>query len=382
MNKQDYYDILGVSRTADARELKRAYRRLAMAYHPDRNPDDQEAEVKFKATAEAYQILSDPDQRSLYDVFGHDGIQGRSRPSSAGFASVDDIFAQFNDMFGDIFDFPGAPKGSGPSKKSGAKKGVDLKTTLDISFEDAIFGTQAQVTFKRQDTCQSCEGSGASSTQECVPCERCAGQGEVRLSQGFFTVSTPCSLCGAKGYTVQEACLDCHGAGLKVEHVTKAIKIPPGVNDGARLRLPGQGNLSGATQERGDVLVTVAVGASHVFEREGLDLHYRARIPFVMAALGGQIEIPTLHVTQLLDLPPGTQFGDTHTLKGAGVTHTNQKSTGDILVHCVVEMPQALGKRQSELLRELARSMELDPEKPLPSAHAPLKTLPQEDEAS
>ena len=375
MTKMDYYQVLGVARTAEPRELKRAYRRLAMEYHPDRNPEDREAETKFKATAEAYEVLSDPDKRSLYDIFGHEGLQSKPSPS-AGNVNIDDIFAPFEHIFGGMFDFGPAPGGhgqkKGPNKSKTPRQGLDIKAQVQVSFEDAVFGGRGSVHFDREQECLSCLGQGAP-TAERTQCARCQGEGEVSLSQGVFKFSSPCTMCAGRGFLIQDACEECDGDGIVRESVTKKIKIPAGVADGARLRLPKQGNLPPGAQVRGDVFVTVCVEPHEVFERDGLDLHYRAHVPYVLAALGCKVEVPGPETLHTVSIPAGTQYGDQHVLAGAGVTHTSGARRGDIVVHCIVEVPSRLRDQERELLEQLARVGNLDPYSPLRTPHAPLR---------
>lgn len=351
MNKRDYYEILGVRRDASERELKRAYRRLAMKCHPDRNPDDAEAEALFKVAATAYEVLTDPRQRQIYDNFGHEGLDARRGGRGAGFESVEDIFAQFNDLFGDVFGFGEEQR---RKREQEPRRGEDIRHELELSFEDAVFGARKAFTLAREVSCGECDGTGAAPGSEPVECAACEGRGEVTLKQGFFSVSSTCKHCQGRGVLLTDACAACQGQGARVEERELNVRIPAGVEDGTRLRIRGEGAPGLRGGEPGDVLVTLRVAESELFERDGLNLHYRAPISFAQAALGCTLRVPTLDGEALCEIPAGAQFGDIHKLEGEGVRHVNGRRTGNLLVHILVTTPTSLSERQRELLRELA----------------------------
>ncbi len=347
MSKRDYYEVLGVSRDAGDRELKKAYRTLAMKYHPDRNPGDEEAEKRFKEAAEAYEVLNDSEKRQIYDRFGHEGLSGRS--GGAGFSNVDDIFSQFGDIFGDIFGFGRQQRRGGP------QRGADLRLDLELEFEEAVFGTSREVDVPRHTECETCEGSGAEPGTEPIVCGACQGRGQVHHSQGFFTLSSTCPECRGQGKIITSPCGDCDGSGLIEEVREVSVKIPPGVDDGTRLRLRGEGEAGRKGGPRGDLYVFLHVKSSEVFVREGSNLHLEAEISFVQAALGCDLEIPTLEDPATVKIKPGTQFGDTIKLDGRGIQRVNRPGArGDLVVHCKVTVPDTLSKKQRKVLEEFA----------------------------
>lgn len=352
MSKRDYYEVLGVSRDVGERELKKAYRKLAMEYHPDRNPGDNEAEVKFKEAAEAYEVLNDPEKRKIYDRFGHDGLNGRQ---GAGFSSVDDIFSQFGDVFGDIFGF-----GRSQRRRGGPSRGADLRLDLELEFEEAAFGTSREVEVPRHSTCGTCEGSGATPGSEAIVCGACQGRGQVHHSQGFFTLSSTCPECRGSGKIITSPCEDCDGSGLVEEVREVNVKIPPGVDDGTRLRLRGEGEAGQKGGPRGDLYVFLHVKPSDIFVREGANLHLEAEISFVQAALGCKLEIPTLEEPTTVTIEPGSQFGDTIVLDDQGIQSINRPGRrGDLVVHLKVRVPTKLNKKQRELLEEYAEESDI-----------------------
>ena len=352
--KADYYDLLGVDRSADAKTLKSAYRKLAMKYHPDRNPDDPEAEAKFKEINEAYSILSDDQKRAAYDRMGHAAF---GNGGGAGFQDPFDIFSQifgggaagggFADMFG------GAARGGGRGRTS---RGSDLRYELEISLEDAFTGKEVDVTVPIAESCDRCDGNGAEPGATIETCPTCNGAGRVRTQQGFFTMERPCSTCGGQGEYVSEPCTKCDGVGQTREQTTLDVTIPAGVEDGTRIRLSGQGDAAPRGQgQRGDLYIFVSVAPHDLFEREGPNLFCEAPVPMTTAALGGEIEIPTIDGGRSkIKIPEGAQSGSRLRLRSKGMSQLRSTSRGDMYVELSVETPQKLTSRQRELLEEFA----------------------------
>ncbi|MEM1187924.1 MAG: molecular chaperone DnaJ [Pseudomonadota bacterium] len=349
MSKRDYYEVLGVEKGADEKEVKKAYRRVAMKYHPDRNPDDADAEEKFKEASEAYEVLSDAEKRAAYDRFGHAGVEGQVG-GGGGFAggSFADIFG---DVFGDIFG------GGGGRSRGGAQRGADLRYTLDISLEDAVRGTTVEIRVPTLVVCTSCDGSGARKGSGRTTCGTCGGVGQVRMQQGFFQVQQTCPTCHGRGYTIADPCPTCRGQG-RVEKTKKlSVKVPPGVDTGDRIRLAGEGEAGAEGGPPGDLFVQMSVKQHPLFERDGKHLFCEVPITFADAALGGELEIPTLDGRVKLKIPPETQTGKLFRLRGKGVQPVRGGGVGDLLCRAVVETPVNLSKQQKELLRELQDSL-------------------------
>ena len=352
--KADYYELLGVDRGADAKTLKSAYRKLAMQYHPDRNPDDPEAEAKFKEINEAYSILSDDQKRAAYDRMGHAAF---GNGGGAGFQDPFDIFSQifgggaagggFADMFG------GAARGGARNRPS---RGSDLRYELEISLEDAFTGKDVEVTVPIAETCDRCDGAGAEPGATIETCPTCNGAGRVRTQQGFFTMERPCSTCGGQGEYVSEPCTKCDGVGQTREQSTLDVTIPAGVEDGTRIRLSGQGDAAPrGNGQRGDLYIFVSVAPHDLFERDGPNLFCEAPVPMTTAALGGEIEIPTIDGGRSkIKIPEGAQSGSRLRLRGKGMSQLRSTSRGDMYVELSVETPQKLTARQRELLEEFA----------------------------
>ncbi len=352
MNKRDYYEVLGVSKDASDKELKRAYRKLAMQYHPDRNPDNPEAEQKFKEASEAYEVLSDAEKRARYDRFGHEGLRGGGR---AGFNDMDDIFNQFGDIFGDMFGF-----GGGRRRRGGPQRGADMRYDLELSFEEAAFGTTKELTIPRHVDCETCDGSGAKPGTSPTTCETCQGRGQVHHRQGFFTLSSTCPHCNGEGEIISDPCPDCNGEGkTKVERQVE-VTIPAGVDAGTRLRLRQEGENGSRGAPRGDLYVFLHVQESEHFQRDGADLHHKKEISFVEAALGADISVPTLEDEQEITISPGTQHGDTKILKNEGLAKLRGSGRGNLIVHFDITIPTDLSKRQRELLEEFAELSDID----------------------
>lgn len=348
MAKRDYYEILGVSKDVSAADLKKAYRRVAMKYHPDRNPDDKTAEDKFKEASEAYEVLSDSQKRAAYDQFGHAGVDPNSGMGGAGGG-----FGNFSDIFGDVFgDIFGGGRGRG-----GASRGSDLRYNLDLTLEDAVRGTTVQIRVPTLTACDLCDGSGAKKGSSAKTCTTCAGMGQVRMTQGFFSVQQTCPTCGGRGTVISDPCTACRGQGRKEETKTLSVKVPPGVDTGDRIRLSGEGEAGLEGGPPGDLFVQVNVLAHEIFQRDGTDLYCEVPVDFVDAALGGELEVPTLDGRVKLKVPPETQTGKLFRLRGKGVTPVRGGSPGDLMCRVVVETPVNLGNKQKELLRQFQATM-------------------------
>jgi molecular chaperone DnaJ len=350
MAKRDYYEVLGVSKNASADELKKAYRRLAMKHHPDRNPGDEQAETLFKEAKEAYEVLADPRKRSAYDQFGHAGVDGQGAGGfgggfggGAGFADI------FGDVFGDIF--------GGGRSRGGATRGADLQYTLRLSLEEAVRGTTVEIRIPTTQACKTCGGSGAKPGTDKRVCSTCGGQGVVRIQQGFFFIQQPCPDCGGEGEVVEHPCTDCGGTGRVETQKTLSIKIPPGVDTGDRIRHAGEGAPGEKGGPPGDLYVLIEVKPHPLFRREGADLLCDMPIGFTTAALGGEIEVPTLDGEVKLTIPEETQTGKVFRLRGKGVRPVRGGAQGDLLVTVHVETPVKLNREQRELLEAFERSL-------------------------
>ncbi|MFH1625579.1 MAG: molecular chaperone DnaJ, partial [Pseudomonadota bacterium] len=341
-----YYDILGVSRGASGEEIKKRYRKLAMKFHPDKNPGNKEAEERFKEAAEAYEVLRDPAKRQLYDQFGHEGLQGTG---FRGFSGFEDIFSTFGDIFDDFFGF-----GTG-RRRTPARRGADLRYDLELSFEEAAFGRETEIEVPKFVQCDTCEGTGASPGTYPVNCPGCQGRGQVMRSQGFFSISTTCPNCNGEGKIIANPCQDCRGTGRVRRKKRVSVKIPGGVEDGSRLRLRGEGEEGERGGLPGDLHVVVHVLPHPFFERAGDDIVCLVPISFTQAALGAEIEIPTLNGARTITIPRATQSGYAIHLRGEGTYHLRGAGRGDQIVQVIVKTPTKLTKQQEELLKELAR---------------------------
>ena len=347
-SKADYYELLSVSRDIGAEELKKAYRKAALRYHPDRNPDDKAAEEKFKDLSEAYQVLSDPEKRAQYDRFGHAAFEQGAGGFGGGF---DFSTHNFEDIFGDIFgDFFG-----GGGRAGRQVRGQDLSYSLEVSFEEAAFGTEKTVSIPRRATCAACQGSGAKPGTRPQTCGTCRGSGQMRFQQGFFTVARTCNQCDGHGSVVTDPCAECRGAGAVRKTSNLQIKIPGGVDAGSRLKLRGEGEAGPAGGIAGDLYVTIHVGAHPLFERQHNEVICELPISFPQAALGADIEAPTLEGKIKMKVPAGTQSGSVFRLRGKGIVDLRGGGRGDQLVRIVVETPTDLGAKQKELLEEFAQ---------------------------
>ena len=349
MSKRDYYEILGVSKGADAKDIKKAYRRVAMKYHPDRNPDAPDAEDKFKEASEAYEILSDGDKRAAYDQFGHAGVDPQMGAGGGFQGNFSDIFG---DVFGDIFG------GGGGRGRGGPQRGADLRYTLDISLEHAVKGTTVKIRVPTLVACEPCDGNGARSGSAAATCGTCGGAGQVRMQQGFFQVQQTCPKCRGKGKVISDPCPSCRGNGRVEETKTLSVKVPPGVDTGDRIRLSGEGEAGPDGGPPGDLFVQMSVKDHAIFERDGKHLFCEVPINFADAALGGELEVPTLDGRVVLKIPAETQTGKLFRLRGKGVKPVRGGPVGDLLCRVVVETPVSLNKRQKELLDELKQTMQ------------------------
>ncbi|MDK9689320.1 molecular chaperone DnaJ [Azospira sp.] len=351
MAKKDFYEVLGVNRDASDDEIKKAYRKLAMKFHPDRNPDNPKAEEQFKEAKEAYEILSDGQKRAAYDQYGHAGVdpQAGGFGGSGGFGGggFGDAFA---DIFGDIF---GGRAGGGGGGRSNIYRGADLRYNLEISLEQAAKGTETKIRIPTMEVCDTCSGSGAKSGTQPKTCPTCQGSGQVRLQQGFFSIQQTCPKCHGTGRIIPDPCGTCHGAGRVKQHKTLSVKIPAGVDEGDRIRLAGEGEHGVNGGPPGDLYVQIHLKAHSVFQRDHNDLHCEMPISFTTAALGGEIEIPTLDGAAKIKIPAETQSGKVFRLRGKGIKGVRSHVHGDLLCHVVVETPVNLTERQKELLREL-----------------------------
>ncbi len=361
MSKRDYYEILGVERDVSERDLKKAYRRVAMKYHPDRNPDDKDSEDKFKEASEAYEILSDSQKRAAYDQYGHAGVDPQSGmgAGAGGFGSFSDIFG---DVFGDIFG-GGAGRGRG-----GPARGADLRYTLDLDLEDAVRGTTVKIRVPTLVACETCHGSGAKAGTKPTSCSTCGGVGQVRMQQGFFSVQQTCPNCRGKGTIIADPCGDCHGHGRIEETKTLSVKVPPGVDTGDRIRLSGEGEAGAEGGPSGDLYVQVSVREHEIFQRDGKNLYCEVPVSFVDAALGGELEVPTLDGRVKLKVPAETQTGKLFRLRGKGVAPVRGGAPGDLLCRVVLETPVNLTHKQKELLKEFQATVKGDKHSPRQSS--------------
>jgi molecular chaperone DnaJ len=356
MNKRDYYEVLGISRDASSEEIKKAYRKLALKFHPDRNPGNKEAEEKFKEAAEAYSVLIDSEKRPIYNRFGHEGLRGEGFTGFTGFDSS--IFRDFEDILGDFFgfsfgDFFGTRS---KSRRYYPQRGRDLGLELKITLEEAAFGTEKEIKLSRTEFCTFCHGSGMSPGTKKSTCHHCQGMGQVRYSQGFFTVSRTCNNCRGSGEIITSPCKECHGSGkAKVKRILK-VNIPAGIDDGSKLRIAEEGDSGDAGASRGDLYVLISLEKHKFFEREDGNLYCQIFISFPQAALGGKVEIPTLEKSETLKIPSGVQSGDVFRMKGKGVKSFHSNGKGDLFVKVKVETPKNLTKDQKDLLQKFGQS--------------------------
>jgi molecular chaperone DnaJ len=344
--KRDYYEILGVAKNATGDELKSAYRKLALQFHPDRNPGDRNAEEKFKEAAEAYEVLRDPNKRSIYDQFGHQGLEGSG---FSGFGGFEDIFSSFSDIFEDFFGF-----GTRRRPRSRVQRGADLRYDLKLDFMEAAFGTETEINIQKKEACRECSGSGSEPGTQPQTCRQCGGAGQVSRSQGFFTVRTTCPNCHGIGQTNPYPCKKCRGTGQLMVAKTVAVKIPAGVDNGSRLRLNGEGEAGAYGGPAGDLYIFIYVEPHEFFKRRDSDVICQIPISFVQAALGDKINVPTLNGEKTLEIPKGTQPGDIFYLHGEGIASLRNRKRGDQIIQIDIKTPTHLTKKQEALLREFA----------------------------
>ncbi|MDD7804212.1 MAG: molecular chaperone DnaJ [Endozoicomonas sp. (ex Botrylloides leachii)] len=351
MAKRDYYEVLGVQKSASEKDIKKAYRRMAMKYHPDRNPDDKKAEESFKEVNEAFEILSDEQKRRAYDQYGHAGVD----PSAGGASGFGG--GNFGDIFGDVFGdiFGGA---SGGQSRSSVQRGADLRYQLELSLEEAVKGVSKQVRIPTLVECKTCNGSGAKKGTQPTSCSTCGGIGQIRMQQGFFSVQQTCPDCRGHGKVIKHPCSSCHGEGRVQEHKTLSVKIPAGVDTGDRIRLSGEGEAGANGGPAGDLYVQVSVIDHPIFQRDGKNLYCEVPITFTDAALGGELEVPTLSGRVKLKVPAETQTGKLFRLRGQGVRSVRGGSTGDLMCRVVIETPVKLTEKQKDLLRHLHQTFE------------------------
>lgn len=348
MSKKDYYEVLGVSKGADEKELKKAYRRLAMKYHPDRNPDSKEAEEHFKEAKEAFEILNDPQKRQAYDQYGHAGVD----PSQGGFGHGGGN-GNFSDIFGDVFgDIFGGGGGGGRGGRQRQRRGADLQYNMEMSLEEAVKGVKKTIKIPTYVNCDPCDGSGAKKGSSSTSCETCKGAGQVRMQQGFFSVQQTCPTCQGQGTVIKDPCSSCSGQGRVRKEKTLSVKIPAGVDTGDRIRLTGEGEAGGPGAIAGDLYVQAHVREHKIFEREGDNLYCEMPISFASACLGGELEVPTLDGKVKLKIPAETQTGRMFRLRGKGITPMRGGMKGDLLCRVVVETPVNLNKEQKNMLKE------------------------------
>ena len=369
VSKADYYEVLGVSRSCTEQELKSAYRKQALKYHPDRNPGDRAAEEKFKQASEAYQVLSDADKRAAYDRYGHAGLGGQGFGGSP-FPGGMDIGDIFGDLFGEMFGMGG----TGP-RASRQQRGDDLRFDLTIDFEDAIFGMETDVKLRRLEACASCGGRGSASGRGPSVCSHCGGRGQLRYQQGFFSVARTCAACGGTGQVIGDPCPACRGEGRAAAEVKLNVKVPPGVEEGTRIRYAGEGDAGRAGGPKGDLYVVLSIRPHDFFERHGYDLHCVIPISFPQAALGDEFEIEGIDGPINIKIPEGTQSGREIRIRGRGVPHLNEKRNGDLVVKAVVQIPRKLSRAQRELVQKLGESMAVENKPTAPGLLEKMKDL-------
>jgi len=348
-----YYEVLGVMKTASGEEIKRSYKKLALQYHPDRNPGDEEAIIKFKECAEAYEVLSDADKRSRYDQFGHAGVKGAAGRGGPQFQDLGDIFEQFGDLF-EGFGFFGGGSGRGRRGRGGAQRGAHLRTSVDVGLLEAAKGCEQEITVDRKKSCEHCSGSGSEPGHDPERCDYCGGQGQVVQSQGFFRVQTTCPACRGAGQVIRHKCNHCYGSGRQDEEVKLSVRIPPGIDNGMQLCLRGEGEAGTNGGPRGDLYVDVRVREHKRFKREGTHLICEAPITYTQAALGAELDVPLLEGTHRLAIPPGTQPGEVFRVRGQGMPDPRGGRSGDLHVAVRLIVPKKLDEDHEAALRKLA----------------------------
>ncbi len=359
-----------MGRDASDQELKSAYRKQALKFHPDRNPGDNTAEEKFKEASEAYQVLSDADKRAAYDRYGHAGVTGQGPGGFGGFSTTVDLGDIFGDLFGEMFNM-----GGGQQRQGRQRRGDDLRFDLTIDFEDAVFGKETEIKIRRFEACGTCHGSGSSSGRGPSTCPQCQGRGQIRYQQGFFSVARTCSACGGAGVIVTDPCGTCHGETRVAKEVKMSVKVPPGVEDGTRIRYSGEGDSGRSGGTSGDLYVVLSIRAHDFFHREGYDLHCVVPISFPQAALGAEIEIPGIDGAVMVKVPEGTASGKELRVKGRGVPYLNDKGRGDLIVKAIVQIPKKLTRAQRDLVAQLAESLTVDNKPAAPGLLDKMKDL-------
>ena len=342
--KRDYYEVLGVDRDAADDQLKSSYRKLALSFHPDKNPGNKEAEEKFKEAAEAYEVLRDAQKRKIYDQFGHQGLEGSG---FSGFSGFEDIFSSFGSIFEDIFGF-----GTGRRSGSRAQRGADLRYDVTLDFMEAAFGTETKIDLQKMEVCPSCKGSSCEPGTYPETCGTCSGIGQVSRSQGFFTVRTTCPHCRGNGQSIPHPCKGCKGNGQVMVSKTVSVKFPAGVDNGSRLRLPGEGEGGAYGGPPGDLYVFIDVKPHDFFQRDNTDIHCQVEISFIQAALGASISVPTLNSKKTLEIPKGTQPGDLFRFRNNGIPSLRTAQRGDQIIQVLIATPTNISKKQASLLRE------------------------------
>jgi len=356
VTKADYYEVLGVSRDCSEAELKSAYRKLALKYHPDRNPGDKDAEERFKEASEAYQVLSDADKRAAYDRYGHAGLSGAgSGFGGSPFGGAVDLGDIFGDLFGEMFNMAG-----GGRTASRQQRGDDLRFDLTIEFENAIFGAETEVKIRRLEVCTACQGRGSASGRGPTVCAQCGGRGQLRYQQGFFSVARTCTACRGTGSIIGDPCQTCRGETRVTRELKLTVKVPPGVEDGTRIRYSGEGDAGRSGGPKGDLYIVIAIRAHDFFERDGHDLHCVVPISFPQAALGAEIPIAAIDGEVVLKIPEGTQSGKEIRIRGKGVPYLNEHGRGDLVVQVVVQVPRKLSKMQRDQVKQLAESLAVE----------------------
>lgn len=357
-NNRDYYEILGVDRNADKDSIKKAYRQMAMKFHPDRNPGDKAAEDKFKEAAEAYDILSNEQKKSQYDRFGHAGVQGfGGGPGGAGFQDMNDIFGAFGDVFSDLFGGAGGQR-SRSGGRSRARRGSDLRYYLEVDLKDVVSGTQKEIQFDTEESCKTCTGTGANKGVAPESCRTCGGSGQVVRQQGFFTMATTCPSCRGEGQVIKDPCKKCHGRGRTSVNKKLSINVPAGVDTGTQLRLSGEGEVGQLGGGPGDLFVEVRIKDNKEFEREGQTLHSNLEISYLQAILGTEIEANTLTGVKKVEIEPGSQNGDQVRVRHEGLPSIRSQNRGDLIYHLNVVIPKKINKKEEQLLREIASEKE------------------------
>ncbi|MBX3022013.1 MAG: molecular chaperone DnaJ [Bdellovibrionales bacterium] len=350
--KRDFYEILGVTREADGDTIKKSYRRLAMQFHPDKNPGDKEAEEKFKECARAYEVLSDKDKRARYDRFGHQGVDGPGGMGGPHFQNASDIFEAFGDIFGDFFGQQG--RGGGARRGTGPRRGADLRYLMEIDLVDVLDGVQKPISFQCEDNCKTCDGSGAEAGSKVETCAACGGRGQVVRAQGFFSMATTCPTCRGTGTIIKNPCKKCKGQGREVVERKLLVTVPAGVDNGTQLRMTGEGESGSKGAPAGDLYVELRVKPHPRFERDGTNLYGEVEISYLQAILGGDVEVETLKDKKTLSIPKGCQFGQELKLSGEGLPSLRSARAGDLIFIARVTIPKKLSKDEEKLLKQIA----------------------------